>query len=214
MSAPRPPSLFAGDHGRFLASITTTSFAIQVQNTAVGYQMYQLTGDPLALGMVGLAEAVPFIALALGGGLVADRVDRRTVALAALAVLATAALGLVALAQGEVVLGARGGRLAIYGLIAVGGVCRSFLQPARTALAAQLAPRELQAQAVAWRTGLFQLATVLGPALGGLIYDTFSSYAWLFVGAVLLGIGAFLAALAFTRLPQRQRMSSVARAIL
>ena len=70
-----------GDHGRFLAAITTASLAIQVQNTALGYQMYRLTGDPLSLGMVGLAEAVPFIALALGGGVVADRVDRRRIAL-------------------------------------------------------------------------------------------------------------------------------------
>jgi MFS family permease len=50
----------------------------------------------------------------------------------------------------------------------------------------------------------------LGPVLGGLIYDTFSSYAWLFIGAFSLGIGAFLAALAFTRLPRRQMMAALA----
>jgi MFS family permease len=167
----RPPRalLFAGDHGRFLASITTTSFAIQVQNTAVGYQMYRLTGDPLALGMVGLAEAVPFIVLALGGGLVADRVDRRRIALAALITMALASLSLLTLARREGALGKESVRAAIYTIIAVGGVCRSFLQPARTALAAQLAPAGLHAPAVAWRTGLFQLAAVAGPALGGLV---------------------------------------------
>jgi MFS family permease len=161
--------LFAGDHGRFLASITITSFAIQVQNTAVGYQMYRLTGDPLSLGMVGLAEAVPFIALALGGGLVADRVDRRRIALAALAVMMLASLCLLGLARQEGRLANAAVRAAIYALIALGGLCRSFLQPARTALAAQLAPAGLHAQAVAWRTGLFQLASVVGPALGGLV---------------------------------------------
>jgi predicted MFS family arabinose efflux permease len=140
-----------------------------VQNTAVGYQMYRLTGDPLSLGMVGLAEAVPFIGLALGGGLVADRVDRRRIALAALSVMCLAALGLLGLARQETTLRLRAVRVAIYGLIAVGGVCRSFLQPARIALAAQLAPPDLHAQAVAWRTGLFQLASVVGPALGGLV---------------------------------------------
>jgi MFS family permease len=159
--------LFTGDHGRFLASITTVSFAIQIQNTTVGYQMYLLTGDALALGMVGLAEAIPFIALALGGGLVADRVDRRRIALAALSTMVLASLGLLAVARGA--LAFTSARLAIYGLIAVGGVCRSFLQPARTALAAQLAPRALHAQAVAWRTGLFQLAGALGPGAGGLL---------------------------------------------
>ena len=161
--------LFAGDHGRFLASITTTSFAIQMQNTAVGYQMYRLTGDPLSLGMVGLAEAVPFIALALGGGLVADRVDRRRIALTALAIMMLASLSLLGVARHEGTLGKGAVRAAIYTLIALGGLCRSFLQPARTALAAQLAPAGLHAQAVAWRTGLFQLASVVGPALGGLV---------------------------------------------
>jgi MFS family permease len=202
VSEPRPASLFAGDHGRFLASITTTSFAIQVQATAVGYHMYQLTGDPLALGMVGLAEALPFISLALGGGLVADRVDRRKVALAALAALAVAALGLMALARGELVLGPRAVRLTIYGLIAVGGVCRSFLQPARIALAAQLAPRHLHAQAVAWRTGLFQLASVVGPALGGLVCAGFGV-----AGAYGLSAGLIVAAMALlagVRAPVRE----------
>jgi MFS family permease len=163
------PSLFAGDHGRYLASITTTSFAVQVQNATVGYQMYQLTGDPLALGMVGLAEAVPFISLALGGGLVADRVDRRKIALCALAVMAAAALALCALARQQAGLGRNSVRFAIYALIVLGGICRSFLQPARTALGAQLVPRALYPRSVAWRTGLFQLAAVLGPALGGLL---------------------------------------------
>src|SRR6185436_7802044 len=90
-------SLFRGDHGRFLAGITVTSFAIQLQGTVVGYHMYQLTGDPLALGMVGLAEALPFVALALGGGVVADRVVRRRIALAALTTMAAGALALVGL---------------------------------------------------------------------------------------------------------------------
>jgi MFS family permease len=178
--------LFSGDHGRFLASITTTTFAIQVQNTTLGYHMYQLTNDPLALGMVGLAEAVPFITFALGGGLVADRVDRRRVALVALTVMATAAMGLVLLARHEAALGRAPVRTAIYALIVVGGICRSFLQPARAALAAQLAPRELYARAVAWRTGLFQLASVLGPALGGLMCATIGVEGSYAVGAVLL----------------------------
>jgi MFS family permease len=165
----RPPSLFRGDHGHFLASVTTTSFAIQMQNTTLGFHMYQLTGDPLSLGMVGLAEAVPFISLALGGGVVADRVDRRKIALWALAVLAAGALGLAALARHELTLGNAGVRAGLYALVVLGGICRSFLQPARAALAAQVVPRALYARSITWRTGLFQLAAVLGPAVGGLL---------------------------------------------
>jgi MFS family permease len=203
VSVSPPSSLFSGHHGRFLASITTTSFAVQVQNTTVGYQMYQLTGDPLALGMVGLAEAVPFISLALGGGLVADRVDRRKVALAALTVMAAAALALVALARHELVLGRRAVRVAIYALIVVGGICRSFLQPARAALAAQLAPPGLHAPAVAWRTGLFQLASVMGPALGGILCASVGVAGAYGLTAGLLMVAMLL--LARVRLPVRDR---------
>ena len=202
MSAAPPPSLFSGDHGRFLAGITLTSFAIQLQGTTVGYHMYRLTGDPLALGMVGLAEALPFIGLALGGGLVADRFDRRKVALAALTVMSVGALALVALARGEVAAGAQVVRISIYGLLALGGVCRSFLQPVRSALAATLAPKQLQAQAVAWRTGLFQLASVVGPAVGGLALKRFGvSGAYGLAAALLL---AALVLLATVRAPVRE----------
>jgi hypothetical protein len=138
-------ALLAGDHGRFLAGITTASLAIQVQNTAVGYQMYRLTGDPLSLGMVGLAEALPFIGLALAGGLVADRVDRRRIALSALSVMCLAALGLLGLARREAALTVGTVRWAIYGLIAVGGgpalgglVCASAGVPGAYALSAGL----------------------------------------------------------------------------
>jgi len=63
------------------------------------------------------------------------------------------------------------------------------------------------AAAVSIRSGRGSIA--LGPVLGGLIYDSFSSYAWLFIGAFSLGIGAFLSALAFTRLPRRRMMAAV-----
>jgi MFS family permease len=185
-------SLFRGDHGRFLACITAVSFAVQVLNTTLGYQMYQLTGDPLALGMVGLAEAIPFITLALGGGLVADRVDRRKIAMAALSVMALAALGLLALARHQATLGVATVRSGMYALIVVGGICRSFLQPARTALAAQLAPRELYARSVAWRTGLFQLASVLGPAFGGLVCGVFGVEGAYAVSSTLLLVAVLI----------------------
>jgi hypothetical protein len=102
--------------------------------------------------------------------------------------MSLAALGLVLLARAEGQLGARVVKLAIYGLVAMGGVCRSFLQPVRLALAATLAPRELQAKAVAWRTGLFQISSVAGPAVGGLVCAGVG-----IAGAYALGAGLLLA---------------------
>ena len=133
----------------------------------VGWQVYELTHDKLALGLIGLAEAVPFIATALYAGHVADRHDRRQVALAALALLVACAIALLVLptvVRPEIL------QLAIYGVVVVSGFGRSFLMPARQALGVELVPRELYGNAIAWRSGTWQLAAVLGPAIGGLLY--------------------------------------------
>src|SRR5215471_9939109 len=81
----------------FVISVLTMAFGAQVQGVVVAWQMYAVTHDPLALGMVGLAEAAPFLGLALYAGHVADVHDRRRVALIALAVLAVCAAALALL---------------------------------------------------------------------------------------------------------------------
>ena len=179
----------------FVAGILTMALGAQIQGVVVAWQMYALTHDPLALGMVGLAEAAPFIGLALYAGHVADVHDRRRVALVALAVLAAAAAALAVASRG---LGTQARpaqvpgwlRFAIYAIIVVCGAARSFLLPARNALGAELIPRALFPSAVAWRTGVWQVAAVTGPAAGGLLY------AW--VGATAsYGFAAALMAVAF-----------------
>jgi MFS family permease len=187
-SEPPAPVLFNRDFTLFLVSLCAATLAMQIQATTVGYQLFELTRDPLSLGLVGLAEAVPFISLALVGGHVADRRDRRRIVVLGFTVMSLGAGALLWLSQRArlggpaltpAVMGA-----AIYTVIVVGGVCRAFLQPARIALSAQIVPRSLYPRAIAWRTGVFQLAAIAGPAAGGLLYG------W--VGAR----GAYLAALA------------------
>ena len=158
---------------RYIATLFTLTLGIQIQGTVVGWQIYDLTKDPLALGMIGLAEALPAISLALFAGHVADRRDRRRVALAALWVLVACSVALWVLAGARplgIELLTRGRVTAIYGVIILSGVARAFLQPARQALSAELVPRELFANAITWRSGSWQLASVIGPALGGLLY--------------------------------------------
>jgi MFS family permease len=184
--APGDATLWSGGFGSFLVNLGAATLAIQIQNTIVGYQMYQLTGDPLALGMVGLAEAVPFVSLVLFGGHVADRVDRRRVSLLAYAVLTAAAVILFALSHNAAGLGRAHVKHPVFALIVTNGICRSFIQPARTALSAQLAPRLHQARAVAWRTGIFQLCAVTGPALGGLVYGWWGADGGYAMAAALL----------------------------
>lgn len=158
---------------RYIACLFAFTLGIQIQGTVVGWQMYDLTKDPLALGLIGLAEALPALSTALYAGHVADLHDRRRISLIALSVLVGCSLALWVLA-GPQPLGlavATAGRVrAIYGVIIVSGVARAFLQPARQALSAELVPRTLFKNAITWRSGTWQLAAVLGPALGGLLY--------------------------------------------
>lgn len=158
---------------RYILALFTLTLAVQIQGTVVGWQIYDLTRDPLALGLIGLAEAVPAISLSLYAGHVADSHDRRRIALRAMAVLVACSAALWTLA-GPAPLGAAippTARVrAIYGVIIVSGFARAFLQPARQALSAELVPRSLYSNAVTWRSGTWQLAAVLGPAAGGLLY--------------------------------------------
>jgi MFS family permease len=158
---------------RYIVALFILTVGLQIQGTVVGWQIYDLTRDPLALGLVGLAEALPAISMSLYAGHVADSHDRRRIALIALLVLVVCSVGLWVLA-GPAPLGtalATGDRVhAIYAVIMVSGVARAFLQPARQALSAELVPRALYSNAITWRSGSWQLAAVLGPAIGGTLY--------------------------------------------
>lgn len=161
---------------RYLLGLLALTFGTQLQAVVVGWQVYDLTKDPLALGMIGLAEALPFIGFALYAGHVADRVDRRRLVLLATTVLVGCSAALLALAgrasANHAATGEAGRSVvwAIYAVIVVSGTARSFLQPARTAFSVELVPRALLPRSVTWRSAVWQTASVVGPALGGLVY--------------------------------------------
>ncbi len=153
----------------YIVSLFTMTLGSQLQAVVVGWQVYSLTHDPLSLGLIGLAEALPFIAVALPAGYVADRWNRRTVCVLSLIVLALCAVGLLGVSVVPGLLD-RVGVTAIYSIIFASGIARSLLQPARQALGAELIPREQLEGAVAWRSSTWQVAAVVGPAIGGLLY--------------------------------------------
>ncbi|MEP6763297.1 MAG: MFS transporter [Gemmatimonadaceae bacterium] len=158
---------------RYIICLLALTLGIQIQGTVVGWQVYDLTHDPLALGFIGLAEALPSIVTALFAGHVADTRDRRRIALVALVVLVGCSIALWTLANSirSVIPGAHSQRLTgIFAIIIVSGVARAFLTPARQALSAELVPRELYPNAITWRSGSWQIAAVLGPAIGGGLY--------------------------------------------
>jgi len=153
---------------RYVVGLAALTFATQVQGTIVGWQVYAITRDPLSLGLIGLAEALPFIGCALWAGHVADRGDRRRIVQWATLVLVACSAALLALSlrppAGPAYV------RTVYGVILVSGVARSFLQPARQALSSEIVPRAVLANAITWRSTTWQAAAVGGPALGGLLY--------------------------------------------
>src|SRR5262249_28376454 len=182
----------------FVASILTMAMSAQIQGVVVAWQMYEITRDPLALGLVGLAEAAPFIGFALYAGHVADVRDRRRVALVSLVLLLACAVGLavasaIFFAPGHAHPGAVI-QFVIYGVIVICGAARSFLLPARNALGAALVPRPLFPSAVAWRAGSWQVAAVAGPALGGLFYWWFGATRSYVISAALMATSLFMVA--------------------
>ena len=145
---------------RFLSAL-----AIQIQNVAIGWLVYDLTRDPFALGLVGLASFLPAVVLALVTGHSADRYDRRRILVACYLVTLATASGLLIIALS----GSRGVWL-IYGLLLIFGTGRAFANPAGQALVPNLVPPEQLGNAIAWNSTVWQTATVAGPVLGGLLY--------------------------------------------
>ena len=192
----------------YIASTLALTLGTMIQGTVVAWQVYALTKDPLSLGLVGLAEAIPFIGAALYAGHIADRHDRKRLSLLAIGVQTAAAVVLLVYTLRPEVL-TRGRVWPIYAVVFVSGVARSFLQPARTALGAEIVPREIYANAVAWRSSLWQFGAVAGPALGGVLYGFSGALAAYAVEAVLCLAGWVLYALiGYTHRPRPAREGS------
>jgi MFS family permease len=148
-----------------------------VQAVAVGWVVYDLTHDPLALGLIGLAGFIPAVPLSLVTGPVADRYDRRAVVAISCAAMALCAFGLC--------LTALGGQIwLIYGLVILLAAARAFTGPAAQALMSNLVPESEFASAVGWNNSITQTATILGPSLGGLLFPFGQLVPFLFAGTV------------------------------
>jgi MFS family permease len=160
LSALRHPG-FTG----FLASRFLAVFAVQMQTVAVGWQVYAIRHDPLDLGLVGLSQFLPFVPLVLVAGHVADHFNRRKILALCytLQVLCALALLWFSLSGLNVV-------WPVFAVMVVFGITRAFAMPASQAILPNLVPVESFGNAVALNSSAFQVATIAGPTLGGLLY--------------------------------------------
>lgn len=164
--------------------------AMEMQSVAVGWQVYEITKQPLALGLAGLAQFLPGILLFLLAGHAADRYDRRKLLIACDLGFATCFALLLFLAL-------RGMHSVrpIYAVLVLLGIFRSFSGPVSRAIFPQLVPKEHFQNAVAWSSSVFQAATILGPALGGVIYAVFRGPSAVYAFSLVAGAAATLAAM-------------------
>jgi MFS family permease len=161
--------------------------AVEMQAVAVGWQVYEITKRPLDLGYVGLAQFLPGILLFPVSGHVSDRVERRKV-------LTTCYAGFAVCFGLLLMLAHRGVRsmTAIYMVLILLGIVRSFNGTASRSILPQLVPEEHFPNAVAWNATTFQTATILGPSFGGILYAAFHGPSVVYAVAMLTAVGATL----------------------
>ena len=146
-------------------------------NVAVGWLLYERTGDPWALGLVGAVELAPALFLMVAAGNAADRYPRRNVGIFAHSLLVCAALGLTSVSW------MNGPTWAIYAILAVVGTGRAFASPSVSTILPQLLTPAEFANTNAWLSSTYQLASIIGPAMGGLLIAATGGATASFAGA-------------------------------
>ncbi len=172
MSIPTGPyaALKLPDFRLFITARFCVTLAIQIQSVVVAWQVYDLTNDPLSLGLIGLAEAIPSIGVSLYAGHVADMVQRKKIILACVSTLLICSVALLFFTLELSDFLQRYGVVPIYAVIFVSGISRGFISPAMFAYMPQLVPRELYSNAITWNSTLWETAAIGGPAIGGFLY--------------------------------------------
>ncbi|MBC7566369.1 MAG: MFS transporter, partial [Pedobacter sp.] len=148
------------------------TFAYQMQAVIIGFHIYHLTKDPLALGFVGLCEAIPAISIALYGGYVADKSEKRGLLLKIFSgvFLCSLVMLIVTTKQMHVYVPTSSIIPIMYLMVFGIGIARGFFSPATFSLMAQIIPKKLYPNSSTWNSSSWQAASILGPAVGGLIY--------------------------------------------
>jgi MFS family permease len=194
---PDPANLFAlPDFRRYQIARFLLTIGIQMQSVAIGLHVWDVTKSPLALGYVGLAQFLPQILFSIFTGHVADRFDRRTVVLVCYSAVLLSALLLLATVGIHAM-------MPIYAILFLFGTTRAFVGPAASALLTNIVPISIFPRAVAAGSAVWQVASIIGPSAGGLVYaaaagksqDLTRGAGAVFAGCAILTIVSFIAVL-------------------
>ncbi len=143
-----------------------------IQEVVIGYELYKMTHDPLSLGFIGLAEALPYISIALFGGHYADRKDKRTIMQISQSVILCCSLALIWVMHPShrSHFSTTHLLLIVYAILAVIGFAKGFYSPASSSLKAFLTPREAYSNAATWSSTFWQVGAIAGPGIAGFLY--------------------------------------------
>ena len=174
------------DFQLFILSRLFITLALMIQAVVVGWQVYEITKDPLSLGLIGLAEAIPAIAVSLYAGHLADIVERKKIILVCVITLVCCSLALLFFTMNAGTFVLLHGPQPIYTVIFVSGLARGFLSPANFSFMPQLIDREAYQNAITWNSTVWEGAAVVGPMIGGLVYGFYGITAAYSVDVVLI----------------------------
>jgi MFS family permease len=152
-----------------------------MQGVAVGWQVYAITKDPFDLGLIGLAQFMPFVVLVLPAGQVADRFDRRLILVGCYALEVVCAVLLLVFSLAHITT-----PWPVFATLVLFGTARAFAMPTSQAITPNLVPREAFGNAVALNSSTMHVATIAGPSLGGLLYVTGADTVYTIVSALLV----------------------------
>lgn len=158
------------DYRRFLGMRMMTTLAIQIMSVSVGYYVYELTNDPLMLGLIGLAEAIPAISISLWAGHLADKYNRRNILIGCILTLLMCSLTLLTLVYMRHALPKATLLAGIYSVIFCTGIARGFFSPTNFAFLPQLIDKKILPNAITWNSSTWEVASITGLGLGGILY--------------------------------------------
>ncbi len=183
------------------------TIAAQIQAVIVGWQIYEITKDPLSLGLIGLAEAIPSISVLLFAGHITDTNDRKKIVMASVFLMTFCSVMLLVISTDSVGLFTDHKVTAMYSAIFLSGIGRGFSAPSFFAFVSQLVPKEILPNAITWNTTTWQTGAVTGPAIGGLLYG-FIGATNTYLTIVIFWIFAILLILPIKRKPKPEILES------
>src|SRR5262245_20440805 len=172
---------------RYLAGLIVLIVGQQMQKVAVGWEIYERTGSALNLGFVGLVQFLPLVLLAIPAGHITDSYNRKHILIASLSVTALAGVGLAWNSAHH------GSVLTMYLLLLLTGSAKAFQNPARAAIVPRLVPREIFSTAASWNSSGFELASMTGPAIGGLVIGFTRNAVWVYLLNAASAVGFIIA---------------------